>query len=283
MSLQRMIIIPPDVFEKWRHIIIDDKRISELDRKMKNIIYNKNLNDIDKWYHYRENLLKYTFNRKNDKLNINELKRSSKPSAITSEKESQTNYLKKEKLETIDEETQTQFNDDEEGENNIKQQNNTLIKKKSLNQIFESMGEDDASFKIGQNLKNNNENTETKFNDDEENNMDDEEHDRMMALADQPKNIGIHRRLSSSAVFKTYELTNGDVVSVPRKNKDDWNKSPKFNLQDLRSPYRLRSINSTIAKSEQKNKEVNSKKAKTNKKKFSQQYTANGNGWISYK
>lgn len=59
MSLQRMIVIPPDTFERWKNIVVEDKKLSELDREMRKILYDNKLNTISKWYHYRQNLLKY--------------------------------------------------------------------------------------------------------------------------------------------------------------------------------------------------------------------------------
>ena len=88
-NLERMIIIPPEIFDKWKHIITEDQNLSELDKKMKAILYDKNLNNINKWHQYRENLLKYSFSKKNNpKLDI-----SLKP--ITSEKSMQTNRVLK--------------------------------------------------------------------------------------------------------------------------------------------------------------------------------------------
>lgn len=49
MNLQRMIIVPAHTFEKWKHIITYDKRMSDLDRNMKSILNNTSLNDLSKW------------------------------------------------------------------------------------------------------------------------------------------------------------------------------------------------------------------------------------------
>lgn len=66
-NLQRMIVIHPELFKKFKHIITEDQNLTELDKKMKSILHNKNLNDINKWYQYRESLFKFSF-LKNNKL-----------------------------------------------------------------------------------------------------------------------------------------------------------------------------------------------------------------------
>ncbi len=90
-NLQRMIIIPPEVFDKWKNIITEDQQLSQLDKSMRNIIYNKNLNEIDKWHHYRENLLKFSFANKGK----GDMKLSRYVKPITSEKTLQTNRVPK--------------------------------------------------------------------------------------------------------------------------------------------------------------------------------------------
>lgn len=47
----------PELFNKWKQMLIDDEHLSETDRKLKNIILNKSMNETDKWYNYRQVLL----------------------------------------------------------------------------------------------------------------------------------------------------------------------------------------------------------------------------------
>lgn len=54
-----MIVLPPETFEKWKHMIVEDSKLSLLDKEMKKILYDKNLNVLDKWHRYRQNLLHY--------------------------------------------------------------------------------------------------------------------------------------------------------------------------------------------------------------------------------
>lgn len=64
-NLQRMIVIHPELFNKFKHIITEDQNLTQLDKKMKLILHNKNLNDINKWYQYRECLFKFSFLKNN--------------------------------------------------------------------------------------------------------------------------------------------------------------------------------------------------------------------------
>lgn len=65
-NLQRMIIIPPEIFEKIKKIVLDDSKLSELDKNMKSILRNNKLTDLNKWHLYRQNLLAYSsMKRKN--------------------------------------------------------------------------------------------------------------------------------------------------------------------------------------------------------------------------
>lgn len=65
-ALQRMIVIPPAIFEKFKHIVLEDDQLSSLDKNMKSILHNKKLSDLNKWHLYRQHLLNYSsIKRKN--------------------------------------------------------------------------------------------------------------------------------------------------------------------------------------------------------------------------
>lgn len=65
-NLQRMIVIQPEIFEKIKKILIEDSKLSELDKNMKSILRNNKLTDLNKWHLYRQNLLTYSsMKRKN--------------------------------------------------------------------------------------------------------------------------------------------------------------------------------------------------------------------------
>ena len=55
--LQKMILISPELFKKWKQLQVEDEQLSETDRKLKNIISNKKMNETEKWYHYKQVLL----------------------------------------------------------------------------------------------------------------------------------------------------------------------------------------------------------------------------------
>lgn len=59
-NLQRMIVIPSEIFEKIKHFVLDDSKLSELDKNMKSILRNNKLTDLNKWHLYRQNLLNYS-------------------------------------------------------------------------------------------------------------------------------------------------------------------------------------------------------------------------------
>jgi hypothetical protein len=48
MGLQRMIVLPPETFERWKHLIVDDARLSTLDKEMKRMLYDKKLDSLNK-------------------------------------------------------------------------------------------------------------------------------------------------------------------------------------------------------------------------------------------
>lgn len=69
-----MFIVPPEIFEKWKDFLVEDKRLSDLDKQMKNILYNNKITDLEKWQLYKQNLQKYINTKSgisfNNKINI---------------------------------------------------------------------------------------------------------------------------------------------------------------------------------------------------------------------
>lgn len=215
-NLQRMIVIPPDVFDKWKHIITEDEKLTQLDKKMKNIIYNKNLNDIDKWHQYRENLLKYSFAKKGNEVLNHTMKK------ITSEKSMQTNRIPK------------------------------LNKKQQTDQQFQisvPIQSDQASQTDNevQNFENDEEVFETQdhsFSDDATE-LDTDDNTRKLALKGFPENIRItkERRSTDPSSYKSFELSNGDVVSVPTKiTTRSMKKSAESKIKRQKSPLKQQQL-----------------------------------------
>lgn len=65
-----MVVVPPELFDKWKDVFLEDQKLSFLDKEMKNVLNNSKLDDINKWYLYREKLLKYLHSKKkNDSSN----------------------------------------------------------------------------------------------------------------------------------------------------------------------------------------------------------------------
>lgn len=197
-NLQRMIIVHPDVFEKYSHIFQEDSFLSELDKRMRKILLNKHLNQIDKWHQYRENLLKFSFSKQANNNNFENFKSHATTVPILSEnstqtfqipkfhKESQTLASLHEKQEKINKESQTMeyFN------------NNKLTRNRE--EVYESLHSDVDS-------------------DSEEIDMNDEIRERALEGVD--RDVKITRELSSMdpTSYKLFELSNDDVVNVPTK------------------------------------------------------------------
>jgi len=65
--MQRMIVMSPEIFSKFSKLFQDDKNLDLLDQKMKKVLYDKKLKPLQKWYLYRQNLLKYGINKRHAK------------------------------------------------------------------------------------------------------------------------------------------------------------------------------------------------------------------------
>lgn len=203
-NLQRMIIIPPDVFDKWKHIITEDQKLSQLDKSMKSIINNKNMNEIDKWHQYRENLLKFSFAKKND------VKFNHYVKPITSEKIIQTNRIPKFH---VGQQTYQNMNDQGLQTNVDKEYilhkgdyvNKTNLFGCDTSEVFGCEGNtnlEDVN-KVGD------ESDDSMFSIDED--------VREEALLNVPKDVRIIRETKSldPYSYRSFELSNGDVVNVP--------------------------------------------------------------------
>lgn len=204
--LQRMIVIPPEIFEKFKHIVTEDQKLTELDKKMKTILYDKNLNDINKWHQYRENLMKYSFAKK-DKCDLSHLIKSP-----VMENSSQTN-----KLHTRHKEIQSSI----PMEDNFSQTDKSILRRKkewtnevpSINEVFEtsnrytSLTESDKIDAVVNSSSGDNSVT-----------MDEDDEIKQVALDGQPLDVKILRERRSQnpkADYRMFELTNGEVVTIP--------------------------------------------------------------------
>lgn len=192
-NLQRMIVIHPELFKKFKHIITEDQNLTELDKKMKAILHNKNLNDINKWYHYRESLLKFSFLKKN------KIKLLSPSKLSTMENSTQTNNLV-----NRHKEIQATHSSQE-----MSTQTNHISNTKTYSP------KSDDKMEIFSNVNDNIDVNEELSNDD----FDDDDEIRKLALENQPIGVKIlkERKTTKAAAnkYRIFELSNGEDVTVP--------------------------------------------------------------------
>ncbi len=200
-----MIIVPPEVFDKWKHIILDDESQSDLDKQMKSIILNKTLNNIDKWHHYREVLLKYSF------MNKTRLKdkivKASKPLQYSTE--TQTRFISTNEIGKPDTDSQSESSE----ENEIQR---TFLAPINDDDIFES---DDANqvYESADDTLNNKESYETL------------EGFKKKEIRKEPS--------ASKGKSMQYVLSNGRIVTRSEKKRA----KKKSEISKTPSPRRLRS------------------------------------------
>lgn len=65
MSLSKMLLLPPETYQKLKNDINDEAIQSQLDKEMQQILKNRKLNDITKWYLYRQKLNKFAVLHRN--------------------------------------------------------------------------------------------------------------------------------------------------------------------------------------------------------------------------
>jgi len=196
-NLQRMIVIPPEIFEKFKHLVLEDEQLTDLDKMMKSILYNKKLNDLNKWHLYRQNLIKYSSMKRK---NAHETKfkwpvKHVEGVAVQTRKiytKDQTTKTNSPKVAYKQSQTDG-IRDEEEYTNDV-----------AMDEVFENNDEEVQS-----------------ENDNVDNDDDADDSDNNIINKDQ-----ILRRRESSG-YMTYETQNGDVITVPS------NSSPKTQVKPL--------------------------------------------------
>lgn len=190
MSLQKMFIIPPEIFEKWKHMTMMDKRLSDLDRQMKSVLYNNKLPDMEKWHLYRQNLQKH----------IHSAKQIGKFVNLKNE------HLKH--LESVGVQTKPIY------KRHKNEQTEAVMNKDFSTQT--RMEEDD----IISNTSNNSEGLENIF---ETSNMYSSIGDSDMDLSAIPEDVDardiVRERTSKDASLRILEMKNGDVITMPISDK----------------------------------------------------------------
>lgn len=58
-KFKNLIIVPHSVFNEWRKIVETERKMSNLDKIMRNIMKKKKLSDLEKWNLYKYQLIKY--------------------------------------------------------------------------------------------------------------------------------------------------------------------------------------------------------------------------------
>lgn len=114
-ALNKMLLLSPEVYEKLKNDIDDTKSKSRFDKVMVKILQNKSLSDKEKWYNYRNELIKFSNIKRKamqvlDKKSTNYLpleKTPVEPLENTLEKPSKK--LPKQKKSFRDNTTQTRF------------------------------------------------------------------------------------------------------------------------------------------------------------------------------
>lgn len=200
MSLQRMIVIPPDTFERWKNIVVEDKKLSDLDQEMKKILYNNKLNDIDKWHFYRQNLLRYLNAKQEQRQNINNF---SKTNVIT---EAQKN------LRDMDTQTKTVYY-----KHKTAQTLPTAQKSIGSQANFMEFIDDPPSTLDTSNIFPTLENKGDDIDGEDEIELDVSDIVREKALEGQSKTTKIFRERQSfdRDAYRVFDLNNGETVNVP--------------------------------------------------------------------
>lgn len=191
-----MIVIPPDTFERWKNIMVQDKNLSDLDQKMKKILYNNKLNDVDKWHLYRQNLLKYLNAKQEQRQNISNLTKSP---VIT---EAQKKYLS-------DMNTQT--------ESVNKKHKNVQTLPTDQKSISSQTPTIDEVFETSDVFSNSNNEADNPNDEDEMIELDVSDIVREKALEGFPPSVKISRERKSfdRGDYRSYDLTNDIIATVP--------------------------------------------------------------------
>lgn len=110
--MQRMIVAPVSIFDKFKEMIEDNKHLSDLDLEMKKILYCKKLNDFTKWQNYRQVLQKYLLLKKQKTQMFNNV--IDKGPLVKTSNAMDNVALKNIKIEKIKREYPEEFDDDDD-------------------------------------------------------------------------------------------------------------------------------------------------------------------------
>lgn len=210
MNLQRMIVIPGHTFEKWKNIIIQDDKMSELDKNMKVILHNSKLDDMSKWHLYRQNLIHFSNSKRSFDKNVS---KRLPIRSVMKDVSTEAKVFKRSKdvqTEKMGQDVETQFNEEPWEVMKV----NKLSPIKPINEIFETSNKfaslDEEDFK---------DQTENDIDDNEL--FDQDENTKRLALEGLPKDAKIVRERKSLKPneYRVFELNTGENVNVPVINE----------------------------------------------------------------
>lgn len=201
-NLQRMIVIQPEIFEKIKKILIDDSKLSELDKNMKSILRNNKLTDLNKWHLYRQNLLTYSsMKRKNaykDKFNLCQpaIRHVHGVGVQTKRIVSKNQNTNTDSPSISDKYTQADIPKAKEEYTDVDEKPKPVFTQLGVEETFE--------------------NNSDVFDDDEDGNADDDDG----IVSDEfinPKEILRERASSDPNMYRSFEMKDGATISVPTK------------------------------------------------------------------
>lgn len=200
MSLQRMIVIPSDTFDRWKKIVMEDKKLSDLDREMRNILFNHKLNTVKKWHLYRQNLLKY--------LNVKRPVKHERyiKNLITTDTQTDSAKYRNTEAQTLPPPEQKSIA--------------TQLSRKAGAKLVKSFQEIPSVEEVFGNSNRFSSLEEEHFNESDENDaveIDVDDVVRQQALEGQPYSVRIakERKSMNPTEYRIFELSNGEQVNVP--------------------------------------------------------------------
>lgn len=221
-----MIVVPPNLFENWKKVILEDDKLSSLDKEMKSILYDKKINNIDKWNMYKHSLMSYARSMRNNKYFLNENKNNftkilEQKSVQTDEPEIMSSkYLPRKSLQQ-NLGNSLEFNQEEIFSSSVNKNNNnneSIQNVSAYDLTHDNIDNSENSFQNSSLLSNKRGDVyETPVLDCNTRNLELE----ALAVMDQPKHVKIRReRMSMNPdEYRTYELSNNEIVNLPVLNK----------------------------------------------------------------
>lgn len=220
-NLQRMVVMPPDTFDRWKKIVLEDTKLSCLDKELKNILYNTKLNDISKWQLYRQNLFRYLnskLNRHNgfakSPLNSTETRKLYIRDVDTQTKKKSVRNKKEQTLSPCRESVGIQTKLLPERQSFGTQTSFRPMKTLEPIQPIEEIFGDSSRFSS---LEMEDNDVDDDDDDVSEELLDMDEDVREKALQGQPSSVKISRERKSldPTEYRSFELSNGDSITVP--------------------------------------------------------------------